>query len=108
MTKRVEFEKSSGNVFEDLNLPKADERLFKAQIAEKIHDIIIERDLDQKTAGALLGIDQPKVSALINGRLSGFTIDRLFRFLLALDQSIEVRVTSKKKKDAVAELKLYS
>lgn len=108
MANKIKFEKSSGNVFEDLELPNARERLFKAEIAESIHDIIKQRGLDQKSAAAILGIDQPKVSALVNGRLSGFTIDRLFKFLLALDLHIEVRVTYRKDATAGGELKLSS
>lgn len=107
MASNLKFEKSSGNVFEDLGLANAKERLFKAEIAERIYDIIKERGLDQKSAAAILGIDQPKISALVNGRLSGFTIDRLFRFLLALDLSIEVKVTPKKRSSPCGELKLY-
>src|SRR5436190_21656917 len=106
MARDLKFEKGSCNVFKDLELPNAKERLFKAEIAESIHDIIEDRGLDQKSAAAILGIDQPKISALVNGRLSGFTIDRLFKFLLALDLNIEVRVTSKK--ETCGELKLYS
>lgn len=106
MEKHLKFENSSGNVFEDLGLPDAKERLFKAEIAESIHHIIKDRGLDQKAAAAILGIDQPKISALVNGRLSGFTIDRLFRFLLALDLSIEVKVTYKKESNACGELRL--
>lgn len=108
MSKNLKFEKSCGNVFKDLGLPDAKERLFKAEIAESIHDIMKDRGLDQKSAAAILGIDQPKISALVNGRLSGFTIDRLFRFLLALDLSIEVNVIYKKKSFKGGELKLCS
>lgn len=107
MNKSSKFEKSTGNVFEDLELPDAKERLFKAEIAESIHDIIKDRGLDQKSAAAILGIDQPKISALVNGRLSGFTIDRLFRFLLALNLNIEVKLTYKRGSNARGELKLF-
>lgn len=107
MARNLKFEQGGGNVFEDLGLANPKERLFKAEIAEQIYDIIKERGLNQKSAAAILGIDQPKISALVNGRLSGFTIDRLFRFLLALDLSIEVTITSKKRSSAYGELKLY-
>lgn len=81
---------SSGNVFADLGLPDAEERLFKAQIASRICDIIRERGLLQEQAAEILGINQPKVSALTRGRLDGFSTDRLFHFLNALDQDIEI------------------
>jgi len=106
MENKLVYEKSSGNVFKDLELPNADERLFKAEIAAMINDIIKTKGLNQTSAAALLNIDQPKISALVNGRLSGFTIDRLFRFLLALDKNIEVKVTRKKKSSTRSGLRL--
>jgi predicted XRE-type DNA-binding protein len=80
----IEVYSSSGNVFSDLGLPDADELLIKAQLADQISDLIEERKLTQVEAVKLLGIDQPNVSALLRGRLSGFSTDRLFRFLSLL------------------------
>ena len=85
------------NIFEDLKLPDAEQLNAKAQIAYRICDILQERKLTQKTAAALLGIDQPKVSALLRGRLEGFSCDRLFRFLNALDRDIEIVIRPTKK-----------
>lgn len=67
--------------------------LAKAKLAILISDIIKERKLTQKKAAEIMGIDQPKVSAILRGYLSGFTIDRLFRFLISLgiDIIIEAR-----------------
>ena len=81
---------SSANVFADLKLPDADELHAKAQIAYQICRILEERKLTQKAAAHLLGIDQPKISALLRGKLEGFSSDRLFRFLNALDRDIEI------------------
>ncbi len=53
------------NIFEDLRLPDAEELNAKAQIAYRICDILQERKLSQKEAATVLGIDQPKVSALL-------------------------------------------
>lgn len=92
MPKSLKYSKGSGNVFQDLKLKNPMERLFKAKIAIAIHEIIQSKGLTQKEAASLLGIDQPKISALSNGRLSGFTIDRLFRFLNALEQDIELTI----------------
>ncbi len=86
----IELEKSSGNVFEDLQLPNPEEHLFKAELAYSINNLIKKRGLKQKDAANLLGIDQPKISALSKGRLSGFSIERLFRFLAILNQDIEI------------------
>ena len=81
MPKR-EFTPSSGNVFAGLNLPHADDLLAKAELAAKIIAEIQRRRLTQSQAAAILAIDQPKVSALKQGKLSGFSIERLMRLLL--------------------------
>lgn len=83
-------EKSSGNVFADLDLKNPEEVLAKAELAQRIGDIIAERKLAQADAATLLGVDQPKVSALLRGKLDGFSIDRLFRFLNALGSDVEI------------------
>ena len=75
MAKR-DYVKSSGNLFVDLGFPNADEMLAKAELAIKIADILRQRRLTQVQAERLLGVDQPKVSAFIRGRLSEFSIER--------------------------------
>lgn len=86
---------SSGNVFGDLGFPNAGEELAKAQLASRIVDVIEQSGLTQAQAADILGIDQPKVSALARGRLEGFSTDRLFRFLNALGDDIEIRIRPK-------------
>ncbi len=95
MSKKTQVKKSSGNVFADLAVPGAGEALAKAEIARRIVKILDERRLTQVTAAELLGIDQPKVSALKRGRLEGFSTDRLFRFLNALDRDVEIVIKHK-------------
>jgi len=73
-------------------LVNGEERLAKAQLAQQINALITERKLTQNTASKLLGITQPEVSQIANGRLSGFSFDRLYRCLHALDMDIEVIV----------------
>lgn len=85
-------EPSCGNVFADLGLPHPDLALAKAELVQRLRDLINERKLTQARAGELLGLDQPKVSALVRGRVAGYSIDRLFRFLNALGQEIEISV----------------
>src|SRR3954453_20144730 len=85
-------EPSSGNVFADLGLKNPEELLAKAELVQRISDIIAERKLTQARAAKVLGIDQPKVSALLRGKLDGFSIDRLFRFLNALGRDVEISV----------------
>lgn len=73
-------------------LPNGDERLAKARLAMQINDRIKERGIKQRQAAVLLGITQPEVSNLGKGRLSGFTFDRLYRCLNALDMDVEISI----------------
>lgn len=86
---------SSGNVFEDLGRPRAGEAFAKAEIARHIAAIISKQGLTQASASKLLGIDQPKVSALLRGQLSGFSTDRLLRFVTALGRDVEISIKPK-------------
>ena len=79
-------------MFADLGLPNPDLALAKAELVQRIRDLIAERRLTQVEAAKLLGLDQPKVSALVRGRVAGYSIDRLFRFLNALGQRVEINV----------------
>src|SRR6266536_1027717 len=87
---RIPVERSSGNVFEDLGLPESAERLVKSEIAARISSIIERRGLTQVQAAKLLAIDQADVSDLVRGKLAGFSTDRLFRFLNALGQDVDI------------------
>ena len=89
MSNEIQFEKGSGNVFKDLGLSDPEERQAKARIASMIYDLIEERNLTQIEAGVILGVSLPKVSALRNGKLDGFSMEQLFSFLRALDQDVE-------------------
>ena len=93
MTKNITCEKSSGNVYEDMGCKNTKEKLLKANIVAKICEIIELKNIKQKEAAILLKVDQPKISTLFCGKISGFTIDRLFRFLYLLDQNIEVKIS---------------
>jgi predicted XRE-type DNA-binding protein len=89
------FEQSSGNVFADLNLPNPEEALAKAELARQINHAIKKKKLTQHQAAQALGIDQPKISALASGKLSGFSLGRLFRFLNELGQDVTINVKPK-------------
>lgn len=97
---------SSGNVFADLNVPNADDYLAKAELAAKIVAEIQRRRLTQVKAATILGLDQPKISALKQGRLAGFSIERLLRFVLALGNDVEIRVKAKSKSRSTARLRV--
>jgi predicted XRE-type DNA-binding protein len=89
----MRVEEGSGNVFADLGFSNPDLALAKAKLVQRIRELIEERKLTQVKAAKLLGLDQPKVSALIRGRVEGYSIDRLFRFLTALGQRVEITVS---------------
>jgi predicted XRE-type DNA-binding protein len=93
----VPIDRGSGNVFADLGIPNPDLARAKAELVQRIRYLIDERQLTQAKAAELLGLDQPKVSALVRGRVEGYTIDRLFRFLGALGQRVEITVRPKGK-----------
>jgi predicted XRE-type DNA-binding protein len=95
LTGPVRIEPSSGNVFADLGLKNPEELLAKAEVVQRICDIIDERKFTQAKAAKVLGVDQPKISALMRGKLDGFSLDRLFRFLNALGRDVEIVIRPK-------------
>ncbi len=80
MSKRIRIEKGSGNVFADIGLPNPEERLAKADLAIRIAETIRTRRLTQTRAAHILKVDQPKISRLLRGQLSGFSTERLMHF----------------------------
>jgi predicted XRE-type DNA-binding protein len=86
---------SSGNVFADLGLRDAGERQTRVRLAVAINQIIRARHLSQTVAARLLDINQPKISALANYRLEGFSVERLMHFLNALDRDVEIVIRRK-------------
>jgi predicted XRE-type DNA-binding protein len=94
---RNDHERSSGNVFKDLGISQPEEALAKAELASRIAEIVARLRLTQAAAAAILGVDQPKVSALMRGRLTGFSTDRLLRFLVALGSDVEIVVRERGK-----------
>ena len=92
MAKSESVRMGSGNVFADLGLAQAEERLAKAELARAIGSVIEARKLTQREAAELLRVDQPKVSQVLSGRLSGFSTERLLRFLTSLGRDVEIRV----------------
>ncbi|MDR3569552.1 MAG: helix-turn-helix transcriptional regulator [Syntrophobacteraceae bacterium] len=101
-----EIYNGSDNVFADMDLPDAEERLAKAELTRQILNIITQRQLTQAEAAELLGIDQPKVSALTRGKLSGFSMERLFHFLNLLDRDVKITIKPKPRSRQQAYLKV--
>ena len=100
----LEQEHSTGNVFADLGLADPGAHLLKAGLVLRIQQIIRRRKLTQSAAAELMGIDQPKVSAMLAGRFRGYSLERLMRFMVALGHDVEIVV--KPRKRGAAELRV--
>jgi predicted XRE-type DNA-binding protein len=96
--KPIRAEKSSGNVFANLGLPRPEQELLKAELTFQIYRLIKSRGLKQAEAGKILGIKQPHVSALMRNRAGSFSVERLMDFLTALGQNVEISVRPSRKK----------
>jgi predicted XRE-type DNA-binding protein len=96
--------RSSGNVFADLELRDAGEKQTKVRLAVAIQQIIESQGLSQTAAAKLLSINQPKISALVNYNLNGFSVERLLHFLNALDRDVEIVIREKPKSRKMARI----
>lgn len=90
-----EYTVSSGNIFADLGLVKAEERLAKVKLASLIYDLISDRKLADLEVAKILSIDSSQINDLKNGRLQEFSLQQLLSFLVALGQNIEILVSPK-------------
>ena len=98
MSKRG-YEIGSRNVSKDIGVPNPEEHLVKAQLVFKIDAILKERHLKQVDVADLLGIRQPDVSKMLRGEFRQFSVERLLRFLVALNQDVEIVVKPHRDKD---------
>ena len=89
------FEVGSDNIFADIGVDNPEEELTKAELAWEIDNIIKKRKLTQEKAAKMMGINQPKVSALLHRKLAGFSVERLMHFLNQLGQDIDIVVRPK-------------
>src|SRR5476651_2191546 len=92
MSNRARNGTGSRNVFKDIGVPNAEEHLVKAQLVFKIDAILKKRGLKQVEAGELFGVRQPDVSKMLRGEFRQFSVERLLRFLVALDHDVEIVV----------------
>lgn len=92
MSDDLKITEGSNNVFADLGLPNPEERLMKADLAIQIAAALRARRLTQAKAAALFGVDQPKISRLLRGQLSGISTERLIHFLTLLGQDVVIVV----------------
>ena len=93
--RREPVTRGTGNVFADLGFPDAAERQAKLRLAYALNQVLDASKLTQAEAGKLLGVTQPKVSALRRYKLEGFSVERLMNLLTALDQDIEIVIRRK-------------
>ena len=100
--------RGTGNVFADLGYADAEERQTKLRLAYAINGIIERQRMTQGAAADKLGINQPKVSALANYKLDGFSVERLMTFLTALDQDVEIVIKKKPKSRSAARISVIA
>jgi predicted XRE-type DNA-binding protein len=103
-----EITHGTGNVFADLGYPDAEERQTKLRLAYAINQVVARRRLTQVAAAERLGVTQPKVSALANYKLEGFSVERLMTFLTALDQDVEIVIRRKPRSRASAHISVVA
>ena len=108
MANKPMFTESTGNVFADLGLPDAGTRLAKAELARRISMSIQEQCLTQQEAARILGLDQPKVSAITRGRLADFSLERLLTLANRMGLDIEIIVSANPEPERSARLLVHS
>jgi predicted XRE-type DNA-binding protein len=106
--KPIRMELSSGNVLADLGLPDAAELDTKVRLAVEINRLIKDKRLTQVTAAECLDVSQPKISALKNYKLDGFSVERLMSFLLALGQDVEIRISPRRAARAAGRIVVHT
>lgn len=102
MNTKEKIHRGSDNVFADIGVAHPTRVMARAQIMSRISEIIKDRGLTQKKAAELLGIPQSKISCLMNGKLSMFSLDHLFELLNALDRDVEIIIKPKTKDEKFA------
>jgi len=107
MSRKQSYAIGSGNVFKDIGVPNAEEHLVKAQLVFKIDTILKKRGLKQVEAAELFGVRQPDVSKLLRGEFRQFSVERLLRFLVALDHDVEIVVKPHRERKSGAALQVF-
>ena len=100
--------RGTSNVFADLGYPDAAERETKTRLALAVNELLKARKLKQREIALLLGVPQPKVSALTNYRLDQFSVERLMQFLTALNQDVEIMIRPRVRKGGVGHISVLA
>jgi predicted XRE-type DNA-binding protein len=106
--RREPVTRGTGNVFADLGFPDAAERQAKLRLAHALNQVVEGRKLSQAEAAKVLGVTQPKVSALRHYKLTGFSVERLMNLLTALDQDIEIVIRRKPRSKRAARISVVA
>lgn len=104
----IEFEVSGDNIFADIGIENPEEELIKAELAWEIDQIIKKKKYTQAKAAKIMRVNQPKVSAILHRKLTGFSVERLMHFLQALGQDIDIVVTPKPRNRKTARVSVYN
>lgn len=97
MSRNIKFERSSGNVFADLDIKDGEELQARGLIGFHIVALLKGKDMKQRELAELLGVKQAEVSHLLNGHFSRFTVDKLLEFLKRLDQKVNIEISPHRK-----------
>ncbi len=103
-TKKVSFEVSSGNIYEDLGFRDAGERYIKTLLSIMVAQLIEKRRLTQVQAAKILGTTQAKVSTVCTGKLKDISLEKLLEFLTRLDKDVEIRIKNKPSRRSMGEI----
>jgi predicted XRE-type DNA-binding protein len=106
MSSKKRYETGSGNVFKDIGVPNSEEHLVKAQLVLKIDTILKKRGLRQVDAADLFGVRQPDLSKMLGGEFRQFSVERLLRFLVALNQDVAIVVKPHRDRSNAAALQV--
>jgi predicted XRE-type DNA-binding protein len=106
MNHKKRYQAGSGNVFKDIGVPNAEEHLVKAQLVFKIATVLKKRGLKQVEAAALFGVRQPDVSKMLLGEFRQFSVERLLRFLVALNQDVAIVVKPHRSRNDAAAMEV--
>jgi predicted XRE-type DNA-binding protein len=106
MSHKKRSETGTGNVFKDIGVPNAEEHFVKAQLVFKIDTILKKRGLKQVEAADLFGVHQPDVSKMLRGDFRQFSVERLLRFLVALDHDVEIVVKPNRNRNGAAAIQV--
>ena len=104
MSKKIEFEESSGNVFDDLGLDDAKELKARGLIGMHLVQLLKAKDMKQKDIAEMLNLKPAEVSHLFNGHFSRFSTDKLLSLLAAMEQKVTIKISPRKKGESFQEV----